>query len=209
MDARDDMVEAAIAPVKPLPAIKAHTALARMDDLAQRGALHEIHLLKIRHDGRAGPVMRCGLIRAHAANLFGQAHFHLVPCFGALDQMQRALGNEAADGCACGPRTHASAAGQPGNGKVQAGLAFEPAVAQEIRIDGVVDWREAKARHHEVFHLFPDLQRVNCASAPVGSRAAGLFFADGYTIELFVFHDFHLEWEWRSDSEIGKEKTQT
>src|SRR5262245_15040605 len=117
LDARDDMVEAAIAPVKPLPAIKASSTLASMYGLAQRGALHEIHLLKIQREGEARPVVGCGLIRAYAANLFGQAHFHFVPCFGALEQMQRALGNEAADGCTCGPGTHASAESQPGNGK--------------------------------------------------------------------------------------------
>jgi hypothetical protein len=38
-------------------------------------------------------------------------------------------------------------AGEPGNGKAEAGPPFEAAVAQEMRIDGALGDREAQARY--------------------------------------------------------------
>jgi len=40
---------------------------------------------------------------------------------------------------------------------MEAQLAFETTVAEEMRIDGTVDDREREARNEEVFELFPHL----------------------------------------------------
>jgi hypothetical protein len=52
----------------------------------------------------------------------------------AFDQAQDAKIEEASQGAARGHGTEADTAGEPGNGKAEAGPPFEAAVAQEMRI---------------------------------------------------------------------------
>ena len=76
--------------------------------------------------------------------------------FASFDHTQSAVGNEAAHSDAGSIGAEASSTSEPGNGKAEAEPAFEATVAQEMRIDGAVDDRQAQARDKMVFQLFPD-----------------------------------------------------
>jgi len=73
---------------------------------------------------------------------------------------------------------------------VQLALSFEQTTPQEVRIDHTIRENETQLWHNLIFHLCPDLQRVNCSLAPLGDRLAALLFADTYTMEFSVSHDF-------------------
>jgi hypothetical protein len=98
----------------------------------------------------------CDAGQPRGGNLVGQAHFHHMPRFAALDHAQSVLGDEAADRLAhrtCGETDIASHAHKR---KLEAEFSFQAAVAQEMRIDGALDDGQAQARRELVFQLFPD-----------------------------------------------------
>lgn len=78
----------------------------------------------------------------------------------ALNQAQSAQCQEAAEGFASRSGGEADAAGEPLNGKVEAGFSFEAGVAQEIGIDRAVEYGQAEPRDKRVFHLLPDFGSV-------------------------------------------------
>jgi hypothetical protein len=65
----------------------------------------------------------------------------------AFDQTQDAEIEKASQGAPRGHGTEADTAGEPGNGKAEAGPPFEAAMAQEMGIYGALGDREAQARH--------------------------------------------------------------
>lgn len=75
---------------------------------------------------------------------------------GAVDQAQRALGSEAADGVASGLVREANATGEPNNPKTELALAFQAAMPQEMGVDHSLGKIEAQARHEIILELFPD-----------------------------------------------------
>ena len=85
--------------------VEALLALARVDGVAQRLVLHEVHAFEIhRRAGTpafffgGGPA--CDAVQPGGGNLVGQPHLHHVPRFAALDHAQSVLGDEAAHGLA-------------------------------------------------------------------------------------------------------------
>jgi hypothetical protein len=151
-----DMIEAADAGGEPAQTIEAEAAVARMNDVAPRADLKEIHLLDV---GGAAPTDRArgyNSIRRGGANLAGQADLNHVTGSGAFDKAQNALGNEAAYGLAHGRGGEASAAGEPTNRKAEPELAFEAAMPQEMSVDDALGEGETQPRHENIFDLFPD-----------------------------------------------------
>jgi hypothetical protein len=126
-----------------------------MDGLAQGFVFEEVHLAGVdcgrkERAGGANPARRKG------ANLLGDTNFDNMTGFAALDEEQSAAGDEAAQGPARGVAAKPSAASEPIDGKAYAGLSFQAAVAQEMRIDGPISRRQAQARNKVVLELFPD-----------------------------------------------------
>jgi hypothetical protein len=80
-----------------------------------------------------------------------------VAGFAATDEPQRPEDDEAADGFTHGPGADADTTGEPGHGEVELELAFETAVADEMRIDGAVGDGQAQTREEEVLELYPKL----------------------------------------------------
>jgi hypothetical protein len=105
---------------------------------------------------RAGP--RGGNdIGAEGANLLRQADHDYVTDLVAFDQAQDAEIEQAPRRATGGHGTETDTAGEPGNGKTEAEPPFEAAVAQEMRIDGALDDREAQAQDEKVLELFPEV----------------------------------------------------
>ena len=77
--------------------------------------------------------------------------------FAALDETESTMREETPQGLAGRRAGEAGAARQPCNGKADAGAAFQPAMAEEMRIDGAVDDRQAESRDNEILELFPGL----------------------------------------------------
>jgi len=156
---RHDMVKAPNEGRDSPQTIKATAALARVDGLAQR-----LTLEKIRRFVRDSERRRSRA--ASRANLLRETHFDQVTGPAALHEAQHAPGKETAQRIARGPGREPHAAGEPGNGKAQAAAAFEMAMAEEVRINGPLRYRQAQTRHEKVFEVFPDL----------------------FGVEFFVFH---------------------
>src|SRR5260370_310100 len=103
---------------------------------------------RARHGGQAG---------AKAANLIGQEHADDVAGFAATDEAERTEDDEATDRFTHGAGADADAAGKPGHGEAELELAFETAVAEEMRIDGAVGDGQAQAREEKVLELYPKM----------------------------------------------------
>ena len=73
------------------------------------------------------------------------------------DQAERTEDDEAADGFTHGAGADADAAGEPGHGEAELELAFEAAVADEMRIDGAVGDGQTQPREEKVLELYPKL----------------------------------------------------
>ncbi len=143
---RDDMVDGPNEDGKAAQTVKAEATLARVDGLAQSLVFEEIGVRDAsgeRQPGRAAGGVDIG---ADGANLLRQADHDHVTDLVALDQAQDAEIEEAPQGAARGHGTEADTACEPGDGKTEAGAAFEAAVAQEVRIDGALGDGEAQAR---------------------------------------------------------------
>jgi hypothetical protein len=160
-DAGHDVVEALGARVGAAQTIKAMAAFAEVDGLAEGAGLEEVEVFEVgglrlaggaadgdgaRHGGQAG---------AKAANLIGQEHVNAVAGFAAADKAERTEDDEAADRFTDGAGADADIAGEPGPGEAELELAFETAVADEMRIDGAVGDGQAQPREERVLELFP------------------------------------------------------
>src|SRR6266436_2425313 len=141
-----DMVDGAYEDGKAAQTIKAEATLARVDGLAQSLVFEEIGVRNASGERQTGRATGGGDIGADGANLLRQADHDHVTDLVALDQAQDAEIEEAPQGAARGHGTEADTACEPGDGKTEAGAAFEAAVAQEVRIDGALGDGEAQAR---------------------------------------------------------------
>ena len=75
----------------------------------------------------------------------------------ATDEAEHTEDDEAADRFAYGAGADADATGKPGHGEAELVLAFETAVADEMRIDGAVGDGQAQPREEKVLELFPKM----------------------------------------------------
>ncbi len=165
-----DVVEALDARVGAAQAIKTMAAFAEVDGLAQGAGLEEVEAFEVeglrgaggaadgpRHGGQALPGGQAG---AKAANLIGQAHVNDVASFAATDEAEHTEDDEAADRFTHGAGADANAAGEPGHGEAELELAFETAVADEMRIDGAVGDGQAQPREEKVLELYPKMLEI-------------------------------------------------
>jgi hypothetical protein len=83
-----------------------------------------------------------------------------VAGFAATDEAERPEDDEAADRFTHGAGADANAAGEPGHGEAELELAFETAVADEMRIDGAVGDGQAQAREEKVLELYPKMLEI-------------------------------------------------
>jgi hypothetical protein len=142
-------------------------AFAEVDGLAQGAGFEEVQRFQVDRRVQAGGGGRvCGAAYGDcarhggqagekAANLVGQAHANDVAGFAATDEAERTEDDEAADRFTHGAGADANAAGEPGHGEAELELAFETAVADEMRIDGAVGDGQAQAREEKVLELYP------------------------------------------------------
>jgi hypothetical protein len=177
-DARDDMVDTATRRRNSAQAIKATATFARMDGLAKRLIFHEIHFVGVNRAREAQLVASSARVEFRGVNLVGEKHLDDVAGFAAFDQAQGASGDEASHSGARRAIAKASAAGEPSHGKAESELAFQARVAQEMRVDGAVNDRQAQPRNEHVFQLFPE----------------------EFSVGLFVFHGLGPEWDCRERS---------
>jgi hypothetical protein len=76
--------------------------------------------------------------RKDGANLLGDANFDNVTSFAALDEEQGATGDETAQGPARRVAAKPRPSSEPVDGKANAWLSFQAAVAHEMRINGSI-----------------------------------------------------------------------
>src|SRR6266481_8226489 len=156
-DAGHDVVEALDAGVGAAQTIKTMAAFAEVDGLAEGAGLEEVECFQIGGLRLAGGAAGGDGTGATAANLIGQEHVNDVAGFAATDEAERTEDDEAADGFAHGAGADADAAGEPGHGEAELGLAFETAVTDEVRIDGAVGDGQTQPGEEEVLELNPKL----------------------------------------------------
>src|SRR5712664_67338 len=137
-------------------AVKANAALAIVNGFAERPGFQEIRGF----EGRGRRLSRVPgsaiFARADCADLLGQAHLDEVAGFAAFEQAQSAQLIEAADGLAHGSVGKPQIAGYRQNRKVQAELAYDEGMAQQIRIDGTVPNGQSETRRENIFKLDPE-----------------------------------------------------
>src|SRR5882762_3614835 len=126
------MLEAAHASAEPPQTIEADAAFARMNGLAQRLRLQEIHLLQVALAGQPRRATGGDSFATDGANLPGQTDLDDVAGFRAFDQAQSPLGHQAPHRQARRPGRQPAAPGKPKNRKPQPELAFEPAMPQKM-----------------------------------------------------------------------------
>jgi len=152
----DDVIEAANQRRKPTQAVETASAFSHMDGAAQSPGLQEV-LLEV-EAARTGPgVAAAGLPVAGGTNFVGQAHLDDMAGFATFEQAQNAVADQTAQGPTGRVGAEASTAGEPGNGKAEAALPFEAAVAEKMRIDGAVRDGQAQPGNEKVLKLFPDM----------------------------------------------------
>lgn len=154
------MVEAAGAGSELAQAVKAKPAVARVNGLAAGFPLQEIYLLQVRDGGPAGRASGHGSA-GNGANLIWQADLDYMTGWAALDQTQRALGNEAAHGLDRGRAGDVSRAGQLPKRKAELGLPCEAAKPQEMGVDHALGEIQAQPRDEILFELFPEISLPN------------------------------------------------
>jgi hypothetical protein len=156
LGARDDMVQAADGDGKAAQAIKTVTALAQVDGHTEGFGLHEVEILDA---GGASDSRWFGSIRGiegGGADFIGHTDFDHVAGLIASEQAKGAMLNEAAYCEAYRGGGDASGAAERSNGEAQSELAFEAAVAEQMRIDGALENGEAETGNDQVFQLFPE-----------------------------------------------------
>ncbi|HTT33612.1 MAG TPA: hypothetical protein VMH48_08420 [Methylomirabilota bacterium] len=140
-------------------AIEAAPAFAGVNGQAKGTGSPEVQLLKIGAAGRRSAV-GWGLFGVHGADLVRQANVDHMTDVAALDQAQSSDVHQAADSQAHAPACNAHILSEPDNRKAQTELAFQEAVAEEMRIDSAVEDREFETRGSKVFQLFPHFDTV-------------------------------------------------
>ena len=164
LDARQDVIEALAARVGSPQTIETVAALAEVDGLAQGAGLEEVELFEVDRlvDGAGGgrEAVHGDCAGTSGTDFVGEAHFEDVAGLAAMNEAERAQGDEAADGFADGASAQADSASEPGHGEVELELAFEAAVAEEMRIDGAVGDGEAELRVENVLELFPEKRGI-------------------------------------------------
>src|ERR1700737_4599868 len=142
----DHVVEALHVGGSAAKAIKAGAAFAIVNGFAERPGFQEIGGL----DGRGRRLTRVPgsavFAGAEGADLPGQAHLHDVAGFAAFEQAQSAQLIEPAHRLAHRSVGQTQVAGYRHNRKVQAELAYDEGMAQEIGVDGAVPDGQAGAR---------------------------------------------------------------
>jgi hypothetical protein len=161
-DAGHDVVEALDARVGAAQTIKTMAAFAEVDGLAQGAGLEEVEFFQVGGLRLAGGAVDGDGTGAKAANLIGQEHVNDVAGFAATDEAERTEDDEAADRFThgAGADADADAAGEPGHGEAELELAFETAVADEMRIDGAVGDGQAQPRDEKVLELYPKMLEI-------------------------------------------------
>ena len=164
--ARHDMVKAADVGRSAAKAVKADAAIALVNGLAERPGAHEIGGLEC--GGGAIFVSTCGggqgggrtIVFPERADVFGEAHFDDMAGFAALQQAQSAQLIEAAYGLAHRAIGETQIVGHRHYREVQATLADDKRMTQEIGVDRAVPNGQAETRHKNIFKLDPEELRV-------------------------------------------------
>jgi hypothetical protein len=138
------MVEAADVGGSAAKAVKAGAAIAIVNGFAERPGAHEIGGLEF--GGGAIFAGSCGgdqdggraSVFAKRADVFGEAHFDEMAGFAAFEEAEGAEFIEAAYGLAHRSIGETQSVGHGHHREVQAALADEKRVAQEIVVDGAV-----------------------------------------------------------------------
>ncbi len=125
------MVEAAHPSGEPAQTIEAHAAFARMNGLAPRLRLQEIHLLEVGCAGQPRRAARASF-GTDGTNLSGQPDLDDVAGFRAFHQAQSPFGHQAPHRQPHRPGRQAVAARQPKNRKAQPQPVFKPAMPQKM-----------------------------------------------------------------------------
>jgi hypothetical protein len=159
-DAGHNVVEALDARVGAAQTIKTVAAFAEVDGLAQGAGLEEVEFFQVGGLRLAGGAVDGDGTGAKAANLIGQEHVNDVAGFAATDEAERTEDDEAADRFTHGADADADAAGEPRHGEAELELAFETAVADEMRIDGAVGDGQAQPRDEKVLELYPKMLEI-------------------------------------------------
>ncbi len=160
--ARHDMVKAADVARSAAKAVKAGAAIAIVNGLAECPGAHEIGGLEFRGEASFGGPQGGGrtIVFAKRADVFGQAHFDEVAGFASFQQAQSAELIEAAYGLAHRAIGETQVVGHGHHREVQATLADEKRMAQEIVVDRAVPNGQAETRHKNIFKLDPEELRV-------------------------------------------------
>src|SRR5262249_17282946 len=140
--------------------IKAHATLARMDVLAQGARAHEIHLFEDGCGAQLVPTAGSSSVDAGRADFSRQPHLHDVADVAAFDQTQSTFVHQAANRLSHAFARNGHIVGQPYDRKAQAGLAFEAAVPEQMRIDHAVEDRQVELRGEKVLEFLPHLYSV-------------------------------------------------
>jgi len=156
-DAGHDVVKAVDAGIGAAQTIKTMAAFAEVDGLAQGAGLEEVEVFQVGELRLAGGAADGDGAGATAANLIGQEHANDVAGFAATDEAEGTEDDEAADRFTHRAGADANAASEPGHGEAELELAFETAVADEMRIDGAVGDGQAQPREEEILELYPKL----------------------------------------------------
>ena len=120
--------------------MKAGAAIAIVNGLAKRPGAHEIGGLEFGGGASFGDVQGGGwtIGITNRTDVFGEAHFDEMAGFAAFEQAQSAQLIEAAYGLADRAIGETQVVGHGHHGEVQATLADEKRMAQEIVVDGAV-----------------------------------------------------------------------
>src|SRR5579859_3512943 len=167
-----DVVEALQLGGSAAKAVKTRAAFAIVNGFAERPSTEEIGGLEGRgrgvlgSSGRAIEEVASGVWRAtskdvtfgraEGEDLLGQAHLDEVAGFAAFEQAQSAQLIEAANRLAHWSVGKTEIAGYVHNRKVQAELADDEGMAQQVGIDSAVPDGEAETRGEHIFKLHPE-----------------------------------------------------
>jgi hypothetical protein len=151
----NDVIETADGGWKPVEAIKTKATFAAVEWTPQATGLRKIGVLEI-GDGLEAAKARGDAAEASGTDFARGTQLDQMAVFGAFEDAENATRSQATD---C--RTHRAgaqvgAAGEPGHGETEAGLALEEGVAEKVRVDGAVGDGEAKPGDEDVFEMLPE-----------------------------------------------------
>ncbi len=154
--ARHDVVEAPHVTGSAAEAVKAGAAFAIVNGFAERPGFQEIRGFERRGRRLSRVLGGAVFARANGADLLGQTHLDEMASLAAFEQAQSSQLIEAAHRLAHRPVGQTEIAGYRHNRKVQAELADDEGMAQEIGVDGAVPDGQAKTRGENIFKLYPE-----------------------------------------------------